>query len=231
MNKLIYCFISFAFININTLLSQDIRTITIEGEKTYNLSPNEVVIEIQYEEYYIKNDKVTIETIEKQILQILKLEKIKSNKITFGSISVIRPYDYKTKIYDKPRLKKSIYICFSNSEQYASLTRSLEKENLFDNIIKNFGISELRHTEKLIYLKKSRNQAFLDAKSKADLILDNSSQRTGKIIKIEEKNYNYQSSANQGFYATDNTKQSKSSGFKPIVISYAIVVTFEILDQ
>ena len=68
MNKLIYCFISFAFININTLLSQDIRTITIEGEKTYNLSPNEVVIEIQYEEYYIKNDKVTIETIEKQYI-------------------------------------------------------------------------------------------------------------------------------------------------------------------
>ena len=230
MNKLIYFFIGFTFFNINTLFSQEIRTITVEGSKTYNLSPNEVVIEIQYEEYYIENDKVTIELIEKQILDVLNSEKIKSDKITFGSISVIRPYNYSIKKYEKPRLKKSLYVCLSNSEQYSSLTRSLEKNNLFDTVIKTFGISELRHTEKLTYLEKSRNQAFLDAKSKADLILKNTSGKTGKIIKIQEKSNNYQSSSNKDFYSTDNTTQSESSGFKPIVVSYTLIVTFEILN-
>ena len=209
---------------------QDQRTITVEGTKTYNLSPNEVVIEIEYEEYYVGNDKVTLESLEKQIVNVLGSEKIKSDKITFGSVAVIRPYNYESKKYEKPRLKKSLFVCLDDSDQYSSLTRSLEKKDLFEKVIKNFGISELRHTEKSSYLEKSRNEAFLDAKSKADLILSNSSQKTGKIIKIEEKRYGLDSSPRGGFYSTDNTNESENSGFKPIVVSYAIIVTFEILE-
>ena len=53
---------------------------------------------------------------------------------------------------------------------------------------------------------------------------------TELVIKIQEKSNNYQSSSNKDFYSTDNTTQSESSGFKPIVVSYTLIVTFEILN-
>ena len=231
MNKLIFILLSVTLLNVNTLFSQDTKTITVEGSKTYNLSPNEVVIQVQYEEYFIENEKVTIESIEEQILDVLNSEKIESDKITFGAISLIRPYDYNTKVYGKPRLQKSLFVCISTSEEFASLTRALEKEKLFDTIIKTYGVSEFRHTEKRAYLEKSRDQAFLDARSKADLILSNSSQKTGKIIKIQEKAPKSNASHYESAYGVDNFQKSENSGFKPIVISYSIVVVFEILDK
>ena len=102
---------------------------------------------------------------------------------------------------------------------------------LFDTVIKKYNISEFRHTEKRTYLEKSRNQALLDAKSKADLILNNSSQKTGKIISIKENTHNSQKSSNRSFYGTDNAKKSENSSFKPIIVSYSIIVVFEILDR
>lgn len=66
---------------------------------------------------------------------------------------------------------------------------------------------------------KSRNETFIYAKSKAQLILNNSSSKTGDIIKIEDLDHNTSSSSNGSFYSIYNTDQSDSSGFTPIVVS------------
>jgi uncharacterized protein YggE len=227
MKNSLYLIVALLVLTVNPAFSQKTRTIKVEGSKSYNLSPNEIVVKIDYEEYYKGDKKIKIESLEKKILDVLIAENIKNEKITYGSISILRPYNYEAKKYEKTRLQKSIYVCIKTSEEYANLTKSFEANNLFEKVIKGFGISELRHTDKLKYDEKSRVEAFLNAKRKADLILSTSAEKTGMIINIVEKSSRSNSAPNS-FYGVDNFTGSKVSGFKPIVVSYSIVVTFEI---
>jgi uncharacterized protein YggE len=130
-------------------------------------------------------------------------------------------------VYKKRRLNKSILVCIKNIDQYILLTRKLEEQQLFDQIITTFSVLEMRHTDKETFVTKSRAKAFMDAQKKARLILSASGGNLGKVITINEINSSQRSMDNGSFYSIETTP-SGGSGFKPIVISYQVEVTFEI---
>ena len=213
------------------LMSQEnSRTIQVSGSAEYNLAPDEIVISISFQEYYLDEEDTKSEKIRLEELQV-KLEKaisnaaVKSTEISTGSVQIIRPNRHNG--YKRSRLNKTIYVCIKNTDQYITLTRELEKLNLFDQTITAFNISEYRHTEKEKYLTDSRSKAYDLALEKASLILSKSGEKLGKVITISELKAN-SANRNGGFYEVVNTG-SFQSGFKPIVVFYEIEVEFEIL--
>lgn len=231
MKKIKLLTLLFAIITSVSFSQNQTTSISVTGTASYNLSPNEIIIKISYQEYFKTTDeklesKIPIEEIEKQVLKSLETAGIKKDKITMGEASLVQPY--KNGVLMKSRVNKTAFICIDNSDNYIKLIRQLEKDNLMDNIIQSFGVDEYRHTDKEKYLTKCRAEAFANAKTKAELILSQSNQKVGKIITVKEVSSQEHSSKN-GFYSTDNFSNEKTSGFKPVIISYTLDVTFEIL--
>ena len=230
-------FIALLLIITGTLsYAQTNNTITLRGSSTYNLSPNEIIIQVTYRETFIgdekDNNKVPIETVEKNILSALATADVPDDKITIGAIKIVRPSIYKDRqtIYLKRRFEKNLSLCISNAEELVKIVRELEKQKLMDEVIHGFEIVETKHTEADELRRQSKIDAFKNAKEKAELILSTSGQKVGAVLKVVEVN---KSSGPKAFdaatyevLAVDNTQPS---GFKPIIIGYEIEVVFEII--
>jgi uncharacterized protein YggE len=208
------------------------QTISVSGKASYNLSPNEIIVEISYQEYFTSPDesdgsKILIEELEKKVLTSLETLKIAKDQITMGAATVVQPYRDNNIL--KRRINKSLYVCVNNSEDYIKLIRQLEKDKLFDKIITAFNLNSYNHTEKEKYYIRSRAEAFQNGKIKAELIVQQAQRKLGKVITIKEMNPSWDNGAKSSFYSVDNSAGEKTSGFKPIVISYELEVIFEIL--
>ena len=219
---------------LTTMVSaQELRnTIMVTGAHVHNLSPNEIIINLNYQEYYTspqesRESKVRIDAIEKLVLQSVSSAGIKSDKITMGAANFIQPN--RNNGFKKGRIDKSLYVCVSNTDEYIRLIEQLEDDGLFDKIITRFTISNYNHTEKSTYLMESRALAYKDAKDKAELILAESNKKCGEVLTIKEINAN-SNNGSGSFYAVDNSADETTSGFQPINISYRLEVVFEIMD-
>ncbi|MFT6747968.1 MAG: hypothetical protein ACJAZ2_002326 [Glaciecola sp.] len=222
--------------SFSTVLAQDsaLKSVTVTGKSEITLSPDEIIVTISFQEYFKDKEetsanKVTIEELEQKVLAAVNKAGIVKGKITSGAATLVKPYDSESRSYKKRRLNKSILVCVGTTAAYIKLTRTLESENLFDTIITDFSIAEYRHTKKEEYLDKSRSEAYQNALKKAKLILSTSGQKVGKLITIKEVMSSGRTSGSGGFYMTKSNSALETSGFKPIVISYEIIVAFEIL--
>jgi uncharacterized protein YggE len=207
-------------------------TITVTGAHTHNLSPNEIIINLHYQEYFTNaqenmESKISIVEIEKLVLRSVISAGIRDDKITKGSANFIRPN--RNNGFKKGRIDKALFLCVTNTDEYIGLIQQLEKDGLFDNIITQFSINNYNHTEKTRYLRESRSKAFSDAKNKAELILAEANKKVGQVMTIKEINAHNQT-GNGGFYDVGNHAEDSISGFQPINISYQLEVVFEIVD-
>jgi uncharacterized protein YggE len=227
--SLSYIFLTFTIFSSYSALSQDqSRTITVTGNAEYHLSPDEIVIKIDIQEYFLNNiekpgNKVVIESIQEEVRKAILDSGIKADKLTEGAARMVTPYN--NKVSQKQRLNKTLYVCVENVDQYIELIRSLENAELFGEIITGFNITEYRSSEKEAFLTKSRSAAYADAAEKATLILSVSKEKLGKVLKIQEVRSNSKTSA--GEYAFDSAAGAES-GFQSITISYSVEVQFEI---
>ncbi len=229
-SSIVFLLLSLVFVSEALAQNQD-RTITVTGSSTVNLSPNEIIVKISFQEYFLNKEekpdsKVVLEILEEKVRKAIGKTDISKEKVTVGSVQIVQPY--KNGVHQKRRLNKSLFVCVENTQQHINLARTLEDNNLFDQIITDFSVIELRHTEKDSYLTKSRSLAYAEALKKAKLILSQSAQTLGKVIKIKELNKNRASNTSGSFYSVEST--ASNSGFSPIVISYDLEVTFEIKD-
>ncbi len=212
------------------------KTITVTGSSSINVSPNEIIIEIRYQEYFKGEEqeanRVTIEKIEEKVLAALGKAKIDDEKITLGGISVIRPSIYKNneRIDLKRRLSKTLFICVETTDQLLKVVRQLEAAKLMDEVLTAFEIVETRHTDIEAFEKQVKIDAFKDAQNKANLILSSSNQKPGAVITVKEfvqqpvRGLEFSGST----YEVVPSTSSQISGFKPIQVTYKIEVVFGI---
>lgn len=203
------------------------RIIQVSGTSEYNLSPDEIVISISFEEFFTDENeqassKIKIEDLQQQVFKVLKAAKIEDKDITSGSVTLVRPRIRNT--FKKRRLNQTLLICIKNTTEYIALVREIENAGLFEKVVTDFRIVEYRNTNKEEYLIKSRAKAYANAVEKAELILSHSGEKIGKVLSISEMKENNLN--NGGFYEMANS--NNISGFKPIVISYHLQVVFEI---
>ncbi len=217
--------------------SNDAKTITVTGSSTVNVSPNEIILEIRYQEYFkgeeTEENRVTIDKIEDKVLTALGKAKIKDEKITLGDISISRPSIYKNneRIYLKRRLNKALSVCVETTDQLLTVVRQLEAAQLMDEIITVFDIVETRHTDIEEFKKQVKIDAFKDAQEKANLVLSTSNQKPGGVLTVKEipqqplhNNLEFSGST----YEVVSSSPSQISGFKPIQVTYKIEVVFVI---
>ena len=208
------------------------RTIQVTGSSVYNLSPNEIIIQISFSEYFTdkeesKENKVKLEGLEEKVRNGLQQANVPNNKITEGNTTMYRPRINNNK-YLKRRLQKSLYICVKNVEEYVKIIRTFEDLDLFDNIVTTLSVTQYKHTETDAYLTKSRSKAYQNAVEKAKLILSESGESLGRVLKVTETPAARSGSFNADTYEFDNGPAAPISGFKAIVVSYSLNVIFEI---
>jgi uncharacterized protein YggE len=212
------------------------NTIKVTGMASVNVSPNEIIIEVRYEEYFLGEEtggnRVPIDVIEKDVLQALGNAEIKDEKITLGGINVVRPSFYKNgnTVFLKRRLSKSLFICVETTDQLLKVVREMENLKLMDEVISEFRIVETRHTDIEKFKKEVKVDAFKNAREKAELILSSSGQSVGKVLSVSElrKDLSYLPALTPSSYDAVNLPAAQPSGFKPIVADYRIEVVFEI---
>ncbi|MCG8332728.1 MAG: SIMPL domain-containing protein [Chitinophagales bacterium] len=235
--KTIYLSILFCVATLLTFAQTEDHTIKVTGSSTVNVSPNEIIIKVQYQEYFDgderEENRVTIDQIEAKVLKALGKARIEDDKITLGGISVVRPSIYRNneRVFLKRRLNKSLFICVVDTDQLLKVVRALEEAQLMDEVITIFEIVETKHTDIEDFKKQVKIDAFKDAVEKANLILSTSEQQVGDVINVKEYKP-YQQPNPMEFspstYEVAETPSSQISGFKPIQVTYRIEVVFEI---
>lgn len=223
-------FLLFLLVSPVAMFAQQ-QTITVTGSYEYNLSPDEVIVGVSYQEYFYTDGeemkKMAIEEVEAQVVRAIYKAGIKEDKVTLGDARIIRPYVNGS--YQKRRIEKSLYVCVLTTQEFLDLTRSLEAADLFDRMVTAFDIQEYRHTERESYMTKSRAKAFEDAKEKAQVILQSSGQKVGKALQVRELDTARSPSFDPSFYQVLEVEETPVSGFRPVVIACKVEVVFELL--
>ena len=218
---------------ISPIWAQQQSTITVRGSYEINLSPDEIIVGIDYQEYFLNENeeneqKIKIEEIEERVLKAIKSTGLPDKKITIGGARIVRPYDRGK--YRKRRIKKSLQVCVTTSDEFLTLTRAVESAGLFENEVVGFDIDQFRNTERAKFETECRSKAFDDAKAKAELILSTSGQTVGKAITVRE--INPSSSSVEVFdastYEVVTVDDGPASGFAPLVVSCKVEVVFEL---
>jgi uncharacterized protein YggE len=218
------------------IAQNDTRTIKVTGSSTVNVSPNEIIVNIQYQEYFLGEEKegnrITIDKIEEKVLRALTKANIASDKITLGGLNVVRPSLYKSgeRIYLKRRLRKTLIICVETTDELLQVVRQMEEEKLMDEVITAFDITETRNTEIEKYQKQVKVDAFKDAWEKANLILSTSDQKPGAVLSVKEVPKQISMGLSPSTYDMAPVENSEISGFRAVPVSYQVEVVFEIVE-
>jgi|GEM_PF-1935485 len=224
-NLLIFTLFSFVICQLN---AQNTKTITVTGQSSMQLSPNEIIIAIKYSEYWTLPDekqKTPIEDIEKVVLQSLKSAGVKAENMTFSAVRLEREYDRNKRRFHKRTLSKSVNICVYTADDIARVIKALEKDNLLERAVTEFRIAEVRHTEMENYKQQVKKSAVKDAKAKAELIVGTLGQRLGDIVTIKEVSARKDT---QGMSAYSTANPGTNSGVSAMTISYELEAVFEI---
>lgn len=214
-------------LSISSLNAQE-KTITVTGESTIQISPNEIILRIDYQEYWDtpKNEvKTTIKTIEKQVLKALKVAGVKDKNVTLGAVTLLRDYDRNKRIYTNRRLSKRLNVCVYSSDEIEKVIEVLEADNLFEKAIAQFQIASTRHTDKEAFEKQAKREAIVDAKNRANLILDAVGKKTGEILKVKELSGSGTQKSGDSFYSVQS---ENNSGVSAITVVYKVEAVFEI---
>lgn len=215
-------------ISLSSIIAQEKRTITVSGESTIQISPNEIILRIDYSEYWAteKNEvKTTIKTIEKQILKSLKAAGVKDQNVTLGAVSLLRDYDRNKRVYTNRRLSKQLNVCVYSSSEIEKVIEVLEADNLFEKAVTQFLIASTRHTDKEKFEKQAKREAILDAKEKANLILAAVGKKSGEILSVKELSGSGTQNSGNSFYSVQS---ENNSGVSAITVVYKVETVFEI---
>ncbi|PHI20124.1 hypothetical protein CEQ90_09220 [Lewinellaceae bacterium SD302] len=207
-------------------------SITVTGEAAYNLSPDEIIVRISYEEYFATPEedpasKVPIEEIEKLVIASIKDAGVPDDKITMGEARLIRPRVGQR--FLRRRINKSLLVCVSNTEEYLRLIRQLESDGVFEQEVTSFDLTEYRHTERQVYEEKCELEALVNARAKAERIASKSGRKIGRVMQVRELDGKPGNPWDASAYQLTTSSQG-ASGFQGIPVSYTIEVVFELVN-
>jgi len=225
--KNVLCLTALFFL-VGQAYAQDQKIITVTGQSSIQLSPNEIIIAITYSEYWNLPDrtkKTPITDIEKVVVQSLQSAGVKDKNMTFSAVRLTREYDRNKHRFDKRTLSKSVNICVYNADEIAEVIAALEQAGLLERAVTEFRIAEVRHTEMEDYQKQTRVAAVEDAKANAKLIVNTLGKQLGNIISVKEVKANKDT---KGISAYSTANPGTNSGVSAMTISYELEIVFEI---
>ncbi len=214
--------------------AQENKTITVSGKSTLQLSPNEIILAITFNEYWTDmnfTERILLEDIEKKLINALREAKVKEKNITHSEVTLLREYDRTLRRYHNHHLSKTLSVCVNSAEEIATVIKTLRQRALFGKAISGFRISDLRHTEVEQYKQQVKTEAIQNARANGKLIVEALGKKLGDVLTIKEVKAvnNWRNNDNgTSFYSTANASRSSESGISPITITYELEAVFEI---
>lgn len=206
--------------------------IEVTGIAEQEIVPDQIYISIIIREKYENKEKVTIESQEEKLKELLKEIKIPTSDLSLSDANA----DFvKVKFRTKDVLTKKDYILkVSSATSVGQVFLQLEKLEINDA-----SISKVSHSKIDSLRRENRITAIKAAKRKADYLLNAIEEVTGKPLIVREKNTgNYESNYRNtpvqiSSYANtrslddgDKTTDNEEIQFKKIKIQSSIYVKF-----
>jgi len=216
------------------IFAQENKTITVSGKSTLQLSPDEIVLAITFNEYWTDKTftkRILLEDIERKLIDALRSAKVKEKNITHSAVTLLRDYDRNLQRYHNHHLSKTLSVCVYSAEEIEAVIEALRQKALFGKAISGFRINDLRHTEVEQYQQQVKTEAIQNAKANGKLIVEALGKKLGDIVTIKEvKSFNNWRNNDKGtsFYSTANASAIGESGVSPISITYELEAVFEI---
>lgn len=216
------------------------RTITVTGAADTKLTPDEMTLTIQIEEYYEeqfqdgKTEKdyktlVKLETIESGLMELLHKNGIPDSAISFSFVNTSWQWYYYDE-YKKPvKFGKTLKVKMSDHNKAVAIIRDIDTKG-----ISYLSLGDFHSSKEQEMRRELKAEALKAAKDKAAYMLSKVDKELGEIITIKELNDEYpywswrgpaQTSLSNVSYEYDS---SEPAGPDEIMLRYEVEAEFEI---
>lgn len=210
---------------------ENYRHINVQGISTMEVIPDEIKVKVVLKERYIGKNKIELKIIEDKFNQILKNNDISENDVTLDKlISSLQSYKKRAK---DVLATKYYFVDFRDLVVAAEFMTELAEVDIATNIFSK------SHSKIIEYRKEVKKDALRAAIDKANYLLESAGSKRGKILRLIEipSDDNNRYEKYQKFLRGSNSYIKPEgiigvveSGLAPIVISFGMDATFEIID-
>ncbi|MCU0340018.1 MAG: SIMPL domain-containing protein [Spirosomaceae bacterium] len=223
-----------AFAQTTTSVEKDpIKKIAVTGTAELEVTPDELYFSISLKEYFRdeknQKDKVSLETIEKQLIEAVKAAGLPKENLTVSGVSGYREWTGRK----KPQYflaAKQFQLKLTNVHNINDLMAKVD-----DRGVEYVSMSRVEHSKKEEFRKQVKINALKAAKEKANYLLEAIGEKTGEVLEIqelEEGNYYpvYQAQYNVRMMAAEAAPAAGGSDleYQKIKYSYRMNATFRI---
>ncbi len=239
MKKIVLAFLAvmcFAIVHAQTTdntIKQ--RTINVNGHSELEITPDQIYVDIQLQEYNKKNgDKVDIETIRNQFLEAVKNMSIADTDVVIQSYS---GWDGNYWWYRKNKKKNPDLKAGITYEVKLKTVDDMDKlvDKLDDQATQNFNISRTSHSNLDSIKKQLKMQAVKNAKDEAVYLASALDDNVGNALTINDPNESSDYPQPRVMYkmatanvAADQEAAPMNVDFKKIKIEMNVNVIFEL---
>lgn len=208
----------------------DVRHINVRGTATMEVVPNIIKINVKLEERYVGKQKLDIVILDAKFNSIIQGLKIDPKNITLDEFSS----NYST--YKRKRAdvfaSKNYIVRLDDVTVAAQMLKQLN-----DSDFESFMFSK-SHTDIISYRKQVKANAVKVSKEKAVYLLAAVDGKVGKLLRLKElvnedaefKRYRSAMNGSNSYSPSASTMSRILGGFDPIIVSYSMDATFEIID-
>lgn len=226
MKNLLFVFLIAAFAN-TTVFAQDNRSITVVGEASTEVEPDEITLSFSVKEemsFDEEEETKSLDEIEEGIKKFLKEKGIKESALTPG----------------KPKTMMGIPMTKANERIY---TLKITKPSLVKEMMTNLpilgaskvAVVSMKTNKEPELMLQMQKEALKNAKSKAENLLSVFDEKVGKVIEITEKSAGplgdmLSSGPMEKFYSAIFSKlmPSEESDSYMVKVEYSVTVKFAI---
>ncbi len=185
------------------------KTFDVTGISEIEIVPDEIYVSITLQEYKENGEKVTIDSIENALIQVLKIMNINLSNIkvdgSFGSRNY-STWKHKQKEFF---LSKNVELKLSDLAKYNELT-----ERLADEGISKVYIRSATHSQIEDYKKQARINAIKNAKEKANYMLTAINEQLGEVIYVNASEKVFEENADEVNAFRGNIYKKQTYSFK-----------------
>jgi hypothetical protein len=228
--KKIFLLVSFGLFACNALAqSVDLRRkIEVTGTAEQEVTPDIINVTISLQEYINGKNKVTIDQLEGQLENAVKDAGIAKGDFTVNNVSTWNN-NYQKKKNPDFLASKQYGITFHDLNKFNEILSQVDPKGIQSTNIVNYDYSKIAELKRELKIK-----ALIDARDKADYLLNSIGEKLGEPISITEvDNSSYPVIRELKFKAAAlNANASPADSdidFKKIKLSFQINATFEIV--
>lgn len=205
------------------------RKITVVGTATKEIIPDEIYLSISLREYQEKENKVDIETLERQLAKAVDKADIPEEDFQIENI-----YGWNYQYWRKERKNEE----FMARKRYRLKLSDLNKVNeilasLDPKGVESMNVSDYSHSRIEEFKTELKIEALKNAQEKARKLVESMGEALGRVWEITEMN-----TGQSPVYPMRSARMMESSesgdldiGFKKIELEYDITAVFEIKNE